>query len=65
MGIAHLVEVFGNLNLHVVGDAFILLNAREQLIEVLATLLAFLLAGVGRRLVEQFLHHAEHTLHTL
>ena len=27
VGIAHLVEVFGNLNLHVVGDAFILLNA--------------------------------------
>ena len=49
-----MVEVFGNLNLHVVGDALVLLDAGKEFHE---------LVGVG--LAQKLLHHAKHTLDAL
>ena len=54
MRITHLVEILRNLNLHVVGDAFILLDAGIELDKLIV---------VG--LAQEFLHHAEHTLDAL
>ena len=54
MGIGDLVEVLRNLNLHIVRDALVLLNTREELVELLRIALA-----------EKLAHHAEHTLDAL
>lgn len=54
VGIAHLLQIGGNLNLHVVGNVLILLDALKLMLKVLLVLL-----------VEQVPHHAEHPLHPL
>ena len=54
MGVAHLIEIFGNLYLHIVGDALILLDTRIELDKFLLVLLD-----------EQLTHHTEHALHAL
>ena len=54
MRIAHLVEILRNLNLHVVGDSLVFLDAGIELDELVV---------VG--LAQEFLHHTEHTLNAL
>ena len=54
MSVTHLVKIFGNLNLHIVGDAFIFLNACEK----------FGKLGIVF-LLKEFPYHTKHTLHTL
>lgn len=54
VGVAHLVEVFGNLYFHVVGDVLILVYAVVNLHELVFVLLS-----------EQVSHHAEHALYAL
>ena len=54
VGIAHLVEIVGYLYLHVVGDALVFLDAREELHKL-----------VGILLSQQLPHHAEHALYAL
>ncbi len=54
MRIAHLVEILGNLNLHVVGDSLVFLDAGIELDKLVV---------VG--LAQEFLHHTEHTLDAL
>ena len=63
VGVAHALQVFGYLYLHIVGDAFVFLNPREEL--VVGCLVLLLLVGGRRRQVQQLLHHTEHALHTL
>ena len=59
--IAHLLEVLANFQFHVIADAFVLLDARIEFVQVgLAVLVS---VQCTRRQVKQFLHHAEHTLH--
>ena len=62
MCIAHLLEILADFQLHVVADAFVLLDARIELVQV--GLAVLIIVQRTRRQVEQFLHHAEHTLHT-
>ena len=52
MGIAHVVEIYGYLNLHIVGYAFIFLYARKQFDKLV-------LVGLD----EQFSYHREHPLY--
>ncbi len=54
VGVAHRVEIFGNLDLHVVGDVLVFLYALVELVLLAALLLS-----------EQVGHHAEHAFHAL
>ena len=49
--VAHLVEILRNLNLHIVGDTLVLLDASVEFDELILVSLA-----------KQLLHHAKHTL---
>ena len=63
VGITHGVEVLGNLQLHVVGDALVLLYSCEQLVEV-ASLVVLLVRRTARQ-GQQLTHHTEHALHAV
>ena len=54
VGVAHTVEIFGNLNLHVVADGLVFLDACKELCEV-GVVIGF----------EQVAHHREHALYAL
>ena len=54
MGVAHMVEVFGNLDFHAVADNLVFLDALHEF------------GGLfGVLLMKQVLHHAEHALYAL
>ena len=63
VGVADVLKVFGNLQLHVVADALVFLDTRVELVEL--SLFRVLLVGGTAGKVQQILHHAEHALHTL
>ena len=54
VGVAHLVEIFGDLYLHIVGDVLIFLYPLIDLLELILVLL-----------FEEVSHHAEHALYAL
>ena len=54
MGIAHLIQILGYLNLHIIRNALILLDALIELVESLGIL------GI-----QQLVHHTEHTVDAL
>ena len=64
VGVADGVEVLGNLELHVVADTLVLLNARVELVE-LRLVATLLLGALTARQGQQLRDHAEHTLHTV
>ena len=54
VGVRHVVEILGDLHLHIVGDALILLDARVELHKLVVVLLT-----------QQLAHHAKHAVDTL